>query len=70
MKIREILYANNYLLNDKEIINVDKNKDNALSTISIKNRNKLIKLKLSTNNTKLSFEKDVETYKSSNYNFI
>ena len=33
----------------KQIRNVDKNKDNALSTISIKNRNKLIKLKLSTN---------------------
>jgi hypothetical protein len=60
IKIREVLYANNNLLNKIDIIKVSKRIDNNLSTILIKNKEKLDKLKVQTKNTILTFKNDFD----------
>ena len=60
--IREILYANNKLLNNLKIINVSKRNDNNLSTIFIKNKEKLVKLMIHTNNTVMTFKNDFDYF--------
>ena len=65
IKIREVLYANNNLLNKINIVKVSKRIDNNSSTILIKNKEKLVKLKIQTNNTILTFKNDFDNF---NYN--
>ena len=60
IKIREVLYANNNLLNKIDIIKVSKRIDNNLSIILIKNKEKLDKLKVQTKNTILTFKNDFD----------
>ena len=60
--IREILYANNELLKKSNNINVSQRTDNNLSTIFIKNKERLVKLKVQTNNTILTFKSDVDSF--------
>jgi hypothetical protein len=60
--IREVLYANNNLLKKINIVEVSKRIDNNLSTIMIKNKEKLVKLKIQTNNTILTFKSDVDNF--------
>lgn len=55
--IREVLYANNIVLKNQQIINVFKKKTSQLSTIFIKDRNKLQKYIIKKNNI-LSFKED------------
>ena len=59
--VREVLYADNTDLNDSSIIEVKKRKDSHLSTIFIKSKKHLMKLKLDEENTILSFKKDYES---------
>jgi type II restriction enzyme len=65
IKIREVLYANNNLLNKINIVKVSKRIDNNSSTILIKNKEKLVKLKIQTKNTILTFKNDFDNF---NYN--
>jgi type II restriction enzyme len=60
--IREVLYANNNLLKNVNIVKVSKRIDNNLSTIMIKNKETLNKLKILTNNTVLTFKNDVDKF--------
>jgi hypothetical protein len=55
INIREVLYADNTDLKDPLLIKVEKKDNSNLSTISIKNKKKLMKLSIQTNNTILSF---------------
>jgi hypothetical protein len=55
--IKEVLYANNIALKNKNIINVLKKNDSNLSIIFIKNKAKIQKLVINTTNTILSFKK-------------
>lgn len=61
IKIREVLYADNIDLKNTSVIEVQKKNDSNLSTILIKNKTKLIKLNLETDNTILSFKNDYES---------
>lgn len=60
INIREVLYADNMDLQDSKVIEVQKRENSNLSTILIKNKTKLMKLSLKTNNTILSFKKYYE----------
>lgn len=61
--IREVIYANNTELKNSDLIEVQKRVDNNLSTIMIKNKRKLLKLSLETDdNTVLTFKNEVDTY--------
>lgn len=64
INIREVLYANNDDLNNSSIIDVDKREDSNLSTIYIKNKKYLMKLKLETDNVNLTFQNDVDNFRS------
>jgi hypothetical protein len=62
--VREILYANNKMLKDSNIIEIKpivlSNKK--VSKIFIKNRNLMAKLNMSTMKHTISFKQDVENY--------
>jgi hypothetical protein len=66
INIREVLYADNSDLRDPTVIEVEKRTDSNLSTILIKNKTKLFKLNLETDNTILSFKNDYENLGSIN----
>lgn len=55
IKIREVLHADNTDFRNHNIIKVEKRSDCNLSTIFIKNREKLAKLKMGADNTVMSF---------------
>ena len=55
IKIREVLYADNAHFKNTNIIKVEKRSDSNLSTIFIKNREKLTKLKTDNDNMVMSF---------------
>jgi hypothetical protein len=62
INIREVLYANNKYLKNPNVIKVQKRPESNLSTILIKDRTMLLKLKLETNNNILSFKNDFEKF--------
>jgi hypothetical protein len=67
INIREVLYADNKDLRGPSIIEVQKRTNSNLSTILIKNKTKLMKLSLETDNTILSFKNDYESLGSQQF---
>lgn len=66
INIREIIYANNSNLRNKDIIKVDKKNDSNLSIININDKNKLEKLNMDTQNIFLSFKNEYDITLSKN----
>jgi hypothetical protein len=64
INIREVLYADTTYLKNPSIIEVKKRPNSNLSTILIKNKMILLKLKLKTNNSILSFKNEYESFYS------
>lgn len=66
LSIREVLYANNALLQNKDVIQVTKRPDSGMSQIFIINKNNLKKLVLRTNNVSLTFRSEFDSLKNKN----
>jgi hypothetical protein len=62
IKIREILYGTNKELKESSNINIMQRPGSNLSTIFIKNKKKLQKLKLLTLNNEITFENDINEF--------
>ena len=64
IKIREVLYATHIMLTEGININVIKRDDNGLSTITIKDRNKLNIMQVPMGDRSIDFSVDVEDFKN------
>jgi hypothetical protein len=63
IKIKEILYANNILLQNKKLFNIYKRQNSKLSIIDISDKNKLKKIFFNNKKGTISFLNDFNNYK-------
>lgn len=68
INIREVVYADNNDLKNKEIVSVEQRENSNLSNINIKNKHKLVKLNMETDNTILSFKNEYDAFISESAN--
>ncbi len=65
INVREVIYADNWNLTNKDLIDVSQRKDSNLSTIYIKNKKFLKKLDLDMSKLKITFQEDFDNFKNS-----